>query len=320
VATVVAQVKAYLEERLAVGGKLAVVLDIDETTLSNLLCPLLVSRRTGKTLRNIYWRTEEVCRDGVWRKYRAQSDGSEVLCEREEEVLEWRSGVSSGRFAGAETENRVGAPEISGNPQTHNSYSYTANNPLKFVDKEGEWIDTVIDIAAIAYGGYKLGQAVVSGGDVRGEAINFGLDAGGVFIPGVAGLGTLRRIEKAADIAGDAGNTLGNSPPPDSALVCRGGSCSAQRFKEGAGVTIDSSGKLSGVSVNSAPGKSLEELTVSIPHKQVGVTTVGKIRQAGGDVITKPRQNNPVHSELSGITPKQAEQLFTPTKRNPNIK
>jgi hypothetical protein len=136
----------------------------------------------------------------------------------------------------------------------------------------------------------------------------------------VAGLGTLRRAANVAEGVKDGGKASDKSSLPDSALVCRGGSCSAERFKQGAGVTIDSSGKLSGVSVNSAPGKSLEELTVSIPHRQVGVTTVGKIRQAGGDVTTKPMQNNPVHSELSGITPKQAEKLFTPTKRNPNIK
>jgi RHS repeat-associated protein len=91
------------------------------------------------------------------------------------------------------------------NLQTHNSYSYTANNPLKYIDKEGEWLDTVVDIVAIAYSGYKLGQAIVNGGDVKGEAGNLALDVGGVFIPGVAGLGTLRRIEKAADVAGDAG-------------------------------------------------------------------------------------------------------------------
>lgn len=72
---------------------------------------------------------------------------------------------------------------------------------------------------------------------------------------------------------------------PDSAIVCRGGTCTADRFTSGSGVTLDSNGKLNGVSVNSAADKTLEQLTVGIPNKQVGVTTVGDVRRAGGDVI-----------------------------------
>jgi RHS repeat-associated protein len=105
---------------------------------------------------------------------------------------------------------------------------------------------------------------------------------------------------------------------PDNALVCRGGTCTAERFLSGSGVNISSSRKLSGVSVNSAPGASLEDLTKTIPNKQVGVTTVGDIRTSGGDVISSPTPNNPAHCTMCGVTPEQAESLFTPTVPNPN--
>jgi len=106
---------------------------------------------------------------------------------------------------------------------------------------------------------------------------------------------------------------------PDNALVCRGGSCTAERFAQGSGVTIDAAGYLRGVSVNSAPDKTLVELTAPIPNKKVGVSTVGNVRSAGGDVVPRPTSDNPFHCELYGITPEKAEQLFTPTVQNPNI-
>ena len=104
----------------------------------------------------------------------------------------------------------------------------------------------------------------------------------------------------------------------DEALVCRGGTCTADRFAGGSGVTIDAAGRLSGVSVNSASGRTVEELTASIPNKQVGVTTVGAIRAAGGDVIPDPRPNSPFHCQLYGRTPVQAERLLTPTRQQPH--
>ena len=51
---------------------------------------------------------------------------------------------------------------------------------------------------------------------------------------------------------------------------------------------------------------------------QVGVTTVGKVRALGGEVVPAPTQKNPNHATLGGLTPEQASSLFRPTVRNPN--
>ena len=91
-------------------------------------------------------------------------------------------------------------------------------------------------------------------------------------------------------------------------------------------MTVDAGGKVQDVSVNAAPGLSVHELTTAdaemgypgIPHNQVGVTTVGKVRALGGDVIPSPRKRNPHHATLSGLTPEQASSLFRPTVKNPN--
>ena len=83
---------------------------------------------------------------------------------------------------------------------------------------------------------------------------------------------------------------------------------------------MDNNGKLKNVSVNSAQGKALDELTVGIPHQKVGVTTVGDVRRAGGDVTVSPNNRNPNHATLEGITSKQAQSLMTPTVKNPNAR
>jgi hypothetical protein len=71
------------------------------------------------------------------------------------------------------------------------------------------------------------------------------------------------------------------------------------------------------VSVNSAPGRSLEELAQGIPNKQIGVTTVGEIRGAGGMIRLDPLEDNPFHCLIGGCTPEQFSELFTPTIKNP---
>jgi hypothetical protein len=91
---------------------------------------------------------------------------------------------------------------------------------------------------------------------------------------------------------------------------------------------IDEDGHIEGVSVNAAPDVSVQALTApnphtgypGIPHNQVGVTTVGAIRAAGGDVVPSPTWANPYHATVSGLTPEQASQLFRPTVKNPNTR
>ncbi|MDL2356696.1 MAG: flavoredoxin [Pseudomonadota bacterium] len=107
-----------------------------------------------------------------------------------------------------------------------------------------------------------------------------------------------------------------NGALDDSAKVVRGGANTAEKFSSGSGVKTHADGTLSGVSVNCANHKSIKELAQRIPNRHVGATTVGKIRNAGGDVIRKPSASNPDHCELHGITAKKAEELFTPTQIN----
>jgi hypothetical protein len=115
-------------------------------------------------------------------------------------------------------------------------------------------------------------------------------------------------------------------PLPDDALVVRGGQNQPKNFITSRGVMIDSEGKAQGISVNSAPQQSVRQLTApnlqtgypGIPNKQVGVTTVGAIRAAGGDVVPSPSAGNSNHATLGGLTPDQASRLFRPTAPNPN--
>jgi hypothetical protein len=115
-------------------------------------------------------------------------------------------------------------------------------------------------------------------------------------------------------------------PLPDDALVVRGGQNLPENFARGSGVTVEAEGTLAGVSVNSAPGTTIEELTAPNPqtgypgilNNQVGVSRVGAIRECGGTVVPSPTRTNPYHATLGGLTPEQASRLFVPTIPNPN--
>jgi hypothetical protein len=73
---------------------------------------------------------------------------------------------------------------------------------------------------------------------------------------------------------------------------------------------------VTGVSVESADGFPVASLAKPIPHGQIGVTTVGAVRVAGGDVVPTSGRS-PNHATLTGLTPDQASALLRPTRANP---
>lgn len=103
-------------------------------------------------------------------------------------------------------------------------------------------------------------------------------------------------------------------PIPDHALVVRGGQNTPDLVERSVGQHPSG---VTGVSVHSAPGETVESLAVGIPNGQVGVTTVGRVRAAGGDVI-RTRGRSPHHATLTGLTPEQISGLLTPTVPNPS--
>jgi hypothetical protein len=100
---------------------------------------------------------------------------------------------------------------------------------------------------------------------------------------------------------------------PDAAFVVRGGRNEAEDLRRG---TARHPSGIVGVSVESAPGLSVTQLASLIPHRRIGVTTVGAVRAAGGDVIPTSGRS-PNHATLTGVGPDEATRLLTPTVPNP---
>lgn len=116
------------------------------------------------------------------------------------------------------------------------------------------------------------------------------------------------------------GNTGDSSKPrlPDDANVVRGGKNLPENIKKGTSTHPEG---ITGVSVESAPGKSIADLSSSetVPHGQIGTTTVGDVRRAGGDVIPT-KGVSPHHATLTGLSPEKVSELLTPTIPNPTKK
>ena len=100
---------------------------------------------------------------------------------------------------------------------------------------------------------------------------------------------------------------------PDEALVVRGGRNRPADIYRGIGTHPSG---VTGISVECAVELTIEELAVTIPHGQVGSTTVGEVRQVGGEVV-RTSGRSPHHATLVGLTPQQISTLLNPTFPNP---
>jgi hypothetical protein len=120
--------------------------------------------------------------------------------------------------------------------------------------------------------------------------------------------------------AGDAGVLVHNTDLvcdlalPDDTILVRAGTSTPERFTHGTGVTTDAKGNLSGVSVGS--GTSTEAAAAGYKNGQLGVSTVGDVRAAGGTVTRMPSIDNPGHCLNSGCSAQTLSDLFTPTIPN----
>jgi RHS repeat-associated protein len=100
---------------------------------------------------------------------------------------------------------------------------------------------------------------------------------------------------------------------PDNANVVRGGLNTPESIAKG---TATHPAGVTGVSVECGTC-SVKDLAKSLPHGKIGVTTVGDVRNAGGDVI-KTSGGSANHATLTGLSPKKTSQLLTPVIKNPN--
>jgi len=87
-----------------------------------------------------------------------------------------------------------------GAPQSLNRYAYVYNNPLKYTDPTGHWIESAVDIAFIAYDIWDITQ----NGLTWDNGLALAADVGGLLLPGLTGLGMAVRGGKAAKAAAEA--------------------------------------------------------------------------------------------------------------------
>ncbi|MFY0255832.1 DUF6443 domain-containing protein [Chitinophaga sp. 30R24] len=111
---------------------------------------------------------------------------------------------------------------------------------------------------------------------------------------------------------GEGGGMPEKVPLPDNATVVRGGVNTPESVAKGIGNHPEG---VTGVSVECGTC-SVEQLAQNIPHNQVGVTTVGEVRAAGGDVI-KTSGKSPNHATLTNLTPQAISELLNPPIKNP---
>lgn len=226
-------------------------------------------------------------------------------------------------------------------PQSLNLYSYVRNIPTTQLDADGHCPDCVIMAFQVAKWFAKAAQR---DGGVKPALKNTGIGVmkgvGSGLLHGAMAPGTPAGLiapfikdppilqpknQTQVDAKGGTGLVVtavslgvglgvGSGPGATEglagdAMVVRGGVPTVKQLTNGA-ESINANGTLQGVSVQSANGASVEQLSQGLKNNQVGVTTVGDVGAAGGDVIQTPQPNNPCHCDMNGVSAQDASKLF----------
>jgi hypothetical protein len=76
---------------------------------------------------------------------------------------------------------------------------------------------------------------------------------------------------------------------------------------------------ITGTTAHSEPGKSAAELSASIATPQVRVSSIDRIRAAGGNVIPTRRSHiQPYHVTVTGLSLEQLDEVFGPPIPSPS--
>jgi RHS repeat-associated protein len=81
-------------------------------------------------------------------------------------------------------------------------YSYALGNPVRYTDRDGLIVDTVIDVGSVLYDLYRIGKDNIFGDNCDPDSLRtnltaLGLDLGAMVVPFVTGLGAASRAAKA---------------------------------------------------------------------------------------------------------------------------
>lgn len=164
---------------------------------------------------------------------------------------------------------------------------------------------SVVDPTPLSGGVSRILDGAINGDAVSAVFIDIALEA----LPGPSP----KKGSRVAGVISRKNPTVGISRLPDNAHVVRGGTNTPELLASGIG---DHPSGVRGVSVQSAAGKSIEDLPEGLRYGKIGSTTVGEVRKIGGDVIPTSG-TNPDHATLTGLSPEVMSGVLQPLRPNP---